>query len=928
MSNKTLFDAMPGKSAPTPSGPVDCLGMTFENDEKRREHFLAILREKLKDPEFRKIEGFPIGEDEDILALSDPPYYTACPNPFIGDFINLYGKPYCVDEPYSREPLADDVSEGKGDRRYYIHTYDTKVPPSAIAQYVHHYTSPGSLVFDCFSGSGMTSIGTSLVDNNNSATVLTDLSTRATFISYFHSSFRPSNADFHNFEKSLRKLRTQFDEWYLTLHTGWTASGAAPTNWKSYPHGGSGRGTIRYTVWSIVVCCPECSSQRSLWDLCVDLPRNASSNVFKCPSCDAVLTYEKQFVKKHSAHLVDPVFETVHDHQLGFQIRRIKRVPVLVSYDFDGRRYEKVPDDDDLIRIDQAESLPVRTWCPINRMPEGDESRRNDDAGMTNVHHFFPARSLHVLSCLASSLNGTNPGLIGMLTSILQRCSWQNRYMPQHRGNRSREVVGPLSGTLYIPYFSIEINPIEYFNEKGAWALKLLSTMPRSRSIISTQSAQSIIRQGFLENSIDYIFVDPPFGSNLQYSELGFITESWLKVFTANKQETVVNKTRNVSTDDYTKRMRDCLLSAYMILKPGRWITVEFHNSQNAIWTSIQTALIESRFVIADVRTLDKKKGTTKQLTLANTVQQDLIISAYKPNGGLEERFEIEKGTEDGAWDFVRTHLKQLPVFVSKDGEAEIIAERQNYLLFDRMVAFHVQRGVMVPLSAGEFYAGLAQRFSERDGMYFLPEQAAQYDKKRMTVGQVMQLQLFVSDESSAIQWLKQQLLKKPQTFQELHPQFLKEIGGWSKSEQVLELSTLLEQSFLRYDGHGAVPEQVHAYLSSNWKDLRNLQKDDAGLRAKAKDRWYVPDPNKAGDLEKLRERALLKEFEEYKSTSQKRLKVFRIEAVRAGFRRAWQEHDYPTIIAVARKIPDAVLQEDPKLLMWYDQAITRSGED
>ena len=68
-------------------GPVECLGMTFEDNEKRREYFLEKLREKLKDPEFRKIEGFPIGEDEDILALSDPPYYTACPNPFIEDFI-------------------------------------------------------------------------------------------------------------------------------------------------------------------------------------------------------------------------------------------------------------------------------------------------------------------------------------------------------------------------------------------------------------------------------------------------------------------------------------------------------------------------------------------------------------------------------------------------------------------------------------------------------------------------------------------------------------------------------------------------------------------------------------------------------------------------------------------------------------------------
>ena len=68
-------------------GRWNVLGLTFNNDEKRREYFLEKLREKLKDPEFRKIEGFPIGEDEDILAMSDPPYYTACPNPWIADFV-------------------------------------------------------------------------------------------------------------------------------------------------------------------------------------------------------------------------------------------------------------------------------------------------------------------------------------------------------------------------------------------------------------------------------------------------------------------------------------------------------------------------------------------------------------------------------------------------------------------------------------------------------------------------------------------------------------------------------------------------------------------------------------------------------------------------------------------------------------------------
>ena len=138
-------------------GPVECLGMTFENDEKRREYFLEKLREKLKDPEFRKIEGFPIGEDEDILALSDPPYYTACPNPFIEDFIKHYGKPFDPDnDDYKREPFAADVSEGKNDPIYNAHSYHTKVPHKAIMRYILHYTEPGDIVFDGFCGTDMT----------------------------------------------------------------------------------------------------------------------------------------------------------------------------------------------------------------------------------------------------------------------------------------------------------------------------------------------------------------------------------------------------------------------------------------------------------------------------------------------------------------------------------------------------------------------------------------------------------------------------------------------------------------------------------------------------------------------------------------------------------------------------------------------------
>ncbi|MBT4362557.1 MAG: DNA methylase, partial [Candidatus Marinimicrobia bacterium] len=192
--------------------------------------------------------------------------------------------------------------------------------------------------------------------------------------------------------------------------------------------------------------------------------------------------------------------------------------------------------------------------------------------------------------------------------------------------------------------------------------------------------------------------------------------------------------------------------------------------------------------------------------------------------------------------------------------------------------------------------------------------------------GQLSQESLFVSDETSSIQWLRQVLKEKPQTFSDINPQFMRQLGGWSKNESQLDLRELLNQNFLSFDGQGSVPTQISNYLSKNWKELRGINdKNDPVLVSKAKDRWYIPDPNKAGDLEKLRETALIREFEAYKEVIG-RLKVFRLEAVRAGFKKAWQDREYSTIIAVAERIPKKVLEEDPKLLMWYDQAVTRIG--
>jgi len=118
------------------------------------------LFDKAKDlwQRWQAVVGFPAGNLAEILKLSDPPYYTACPNPFFQAIIKHYG----TIDTYQRVSFASAVSEGRDDPWYKVHSYHTKVPPQAVMRYILHYTQPGDLVFDGFAGSGMTGVAAQL----------------------------------------------------------------------------------------------------------------------------------------------------------------------------------------------------------------------------------------------------------------------------------------------------------------------------------------------------------------------------------------------------------------------------------------------------------------------------------------------------------------------------------------------------------------------------------------------------------------------------------------------------------------------------------------------------------------------------------------------------------------------------------------------
>ena len=150
---------------------ITVLGKTFNSDEGRREYFREELRKHL--PELKKMEGFPIGEDEDIINLSDPPYYTACPNPWLNDFVaeweedkkELEKRDERIADFNVLEPFVDDISFGKKNPIYRAHSYHTKVPHPAIMRYILHYTQPGDIIFDGFAGTGMTGVASAMCNN-------------------------------------------------------------------------------------------------------------------------------------------------------------------------------------------------------------------------------------------------------------------------------------------------------------------------------------------------------------------------------------------------------------------------------------------------------------------------------------------------------------------------------------------------------------------------------------------------------------------------------------------------------------------------------------------------------------------------------------------------------------------------------------------
>ncbi|MBK7889293.1 MAG: DNA methylase [Bdellovibrionales bacterium] len=734
-------------------GTVECLGLKFSSEEERRNYFSKILEKKLRDPNFKNQDGFPKASVEQILKLSDPPYYTACPNPFLPQLIEWLKTRKPNEIRYQREAFSADVTEGKNDPVYSAHSYHTKVPHKAIIRYLLHYTSPGDVVFDGFCGTGMTGLAASLcgdrktieslgyaVDNKGvvkklekgkwipfsklgaRTAILNDLSPAATFISYNYNTSINAHTLQREATRIAKEISDEFEWMYLTLHE---ASSKQQLEAKKILSRDARKlvgnsilpiAKINHILWSEVLECGKCREEIVYWSAVVDEKAKKVRSNFSCPKCKTLLA--KSPKGKDKAKKANKVKVKKFDETLGVSVSQVKMVPVLINYSFSGKKFSKKPDAFDLQLLKKVEGLKVNDWYPQDRMPEGSEARRNDDSGATHVHHFYSKRNLAILASYVRKINA------------LKDKSLRNRLM--FAKTASERITSKLASVAFSYYFNGGGGFINAGRKGTLYVSSVIPEVPALTSLVSRLdtihfegpsgkntfiSTQSSTKLNLPDSCLDYLFMDPPFGSNIFYSELNFLWEAWLRVVTNITHEAIENRGQNKRLAEYQNLMTECFREAFRVLKPGRWFTLVFSNTQAAVWNALQKAIIDSGFEIVSATALNKKQGSVNAYTTNTAVKQDLAISAIKPKRAITTK-AFSTGSKEEMWTFIENRLTKLSRSSAKN---RIQAnERDPRILFDRAVAHFVSQSKSIPLSSGEFLTELEKRFSCDDGLYFI----------------------------------------------------------------------------------------------------------------------------------------------------------------------------------------------------------------
>ena len=551
--------------------------------------------------------------------MSEGYYYGDKLNPNLRAFVEQHVKERPYDpktDNYDVPPFDKPIEATKATAIYNLHTYWSKKPHDAIRQYINHYTKPGDLVLDPFCGSGGAGLA-AIMEGRKSIAI--DRSPAATFISKNYCTPIDIDSLQGAFEELRENVETELDWLYETKCD--RCGGKAKTS---------------YTIYSQVFQCPRCLEKVPLFD-CIEVESKTKAGkpkkISTCPFC-----YQRGNIEEIDA-----------------RCKKYGAIPVFVSYTCkegckparDERRHNdsnKIKYEYfhkyDLGKIHEIESSRIPYWYPRDRMMHAPENQecwgvkwRSGTSNFKTVDELFTKRNLWALAIIKNAIGNPGEGQISdALLFALQGILLINSKMCR------AETTQTQNGTYYLPAVFKELVPLRSMGTK----IRVISEASKERDIISTQviiSTQSATKlENIPSNSVDYIFTDPPYAENVQYGELNFIWESWMSFDTHwHDEEIIVNDFRGKSELDWANMMRKAMGECYRVLKPGRWLSLCYHDTSEGTWSLIQDIMAETGYISDKSDSaifIDTGQKSYNQLVADKVNKRDLVINFRKPKQG------------------------------------------------------------------------------------------------------------------------------------------------------------------------------------------------------------------------------------------------------------------------------------------------------
>lgn len=529
--------------------------------------------------------------------------------------------------------LPEAIRTPRTDPVYNCHTYLTKVPLAAIRPFIEAFTEPGAVVADFFAGSGMTGLAALTLDRNAR---LSDIAVLGRHIFTGYITAVP--------EGQLKEAAHEAVS---------TARGALGSFYASNRASDGARTDIVRTVWSFTYRCPACDSELVYFD---HLDPNGRPPG-QCPAC------AQPFARRSWPRGEDVPVRVVVRGEEGRQVEQ-------ELSDTDHRNLRKAERDP---RLTKVPSLPIESHREMySRSGLG-------RSGMTETSKFFSPRNAIALLELWAAINtiedtDIRQALRFAFTAILPRASKRYQWSAKRPLNAQNQ-------TYYIAPVYYEWNVFDLFlrkvNAVASAHAHLFDRQPlldaQSTATASYDVASADRLSHLADESVDYVFVDPPFGSNIFYSDMNLFQEAWLGETTNHKTEAVVHTTgkrRNGAEGRYEQLLRDAFKEGWRILKPGRHMTVVFGNSSGRIWGLVQRALRDAGFNSAPVHvaTLDKGQRSVKGLNSGSesVVTIDLILTFQKPKAGRkpERAHSLKHGDTR---ELIEEAIRELPLETSRN---------------------------------------------------------------------------------------------------------------------------------------------------------------------------------------------------------------------------------------------------------------------